>query len=119
MYLISSLYYFIILTLNFGLNGLSLNFRKNPKRLFEINALLVLILFCSLRFFVGNDYEGYYQGYNTLLRKNFEFSSVYWEPGFFTLARISAVFNDSGYIFLIGFSSVLTFSFLYKALKDR
>jgi hypothetical protein len=114
---ISSIYYLVVLILNFGLNALSFNFRKNTQRLCENAALLVLIIFCSFRFFVGNDYEGYYQGYNVLLRSNFDFSRLYWEPGFYILARISSIFNETGYIFLIGISSVLTFSFLYKALK--
>lgn len=79
----------------------------------------MIVVFCSLRFFVGNDYKGYYRSYNYLLNQNPDLTDFFWEPGFFYIAKFLTVFGDIGYIFLLFVSSAITFIFIYVALKEQ
>ncbi|WP_288614061.1 EpsG family protein [uncultured Bacteroides sp.] len=81
------------------------------KLLFLVLSFLIVSMFCGLRFFVGNDYGGYYYifrncrlGYPTRI-----------EPSFFLLNKI---FSNStyGYIYVLFVSSVITVWLLYKLL---
>ncbi len=96
------------------------NYEKTASRrnkFWLIASYLCIVLFCGLRFYVGNDYANYVNGYYTI--KDWDGLNIYlWEPAYYLL---NLIFLDcyGGYVYVMAISSAITYFFLYKALKDR
>jgi hypothetical protein len=88
---------------------------KKYKVFFRSLAFIVIVLFCGLRFFVGNDYGGYYYSFQTIAKYNFSFFEQLWEPGIYLLVQI---FKNSkiGYFFFLFTCSFITYIFIFQAL---
>lgn len=88
---------------------------KKNKVYFYSLAFIVIVLFCGLRFFVGNDYSGYYYNFQRISTYNLSFFEQRWEPGIYLIIQI---FENSkiGYFFFLFTCSVITYIFIFKAL---
>lgn len=85
---------------------------------YYILSLTTIILFCGLRFFVGNDYYDYYNIFQDVSRYNQSFFEQRWEPGIFILIQI---FKNSkiGYFFFLLTCTIITYIFIFKALAHK
>lgn len=109
-YPLSLLYYLLALALTYYFARRYETEKKNKtQNLFF--SFLVVFLFCALRFWVGNDYVGYYE--------TFKESTPEWEirvePSFWLLNRFFSGFAY-GYLGVFAFSSFLSLFFVYKIL---
>jgi hypothetical protein len=88
---------------------------KKNKTFFYGLAFIVIILFCGLRFFVGNDYSGYYYNFQRISTYNLSFWKQRWEPGIYVITQI---FKNCkvGYFFFLFTCSLLTYIFIFKTL---
>lgn len=88
---------------------------KKNKIYFYCLAFIVIILFCGLRFFVGNDYSGYYYNFQRISIYNLSFIEQRWEPGIYLITQI---FKNSkiGYFFFLFTCSLITYIFIFKTL---
>ena len=88
---------------------------KQKRNLFCILSLLVIVLFCGLRFFVGNDYHNYFYSLQAISKYNLSFFEQRWEPGTYLLSQFFQ-FSNIGYIYVLFISSLLTYVFTFRAL---
>lgn len=88
----------------------------NKKKKLFFSSYLFVLLFCVFRFFVGNDYSGYYDGFKLI--QSYEENVLLWEPGFYLLNRLFS-YSDIGYLYTIGISSFITISFLFLAVWNE
>jgi len=74
-------------------------------------SFIIIFLFCSLRFYVGNDYGGYVR-----IFEDAKFGRLsYIEPGFYFLNKFFT-FSKIGYLYVITASSFMTLLFLFKVM---
>lgn len=88
---------------------------KSNRILYLLFSFSIIAIFCGIRFFVGNDYVGYYNGFS-LIHKNSEFvEKLRWEPG---IIFIIWIFKSSpiGYIPFLFVCTVITYFFIFKTL---
>lgn len=91
-------------------------FKHEKNRNFYYNlSLMTIILFCGLRFFVGNDYYDYYKIFQDASKYNLSFIEQRWEPGIYLIVQI---FKNSqiGYFLFLFTCTVITYIFIFKAL---
>ncbi len=88
---------------------------KKDKVFFYSLAFIVIVFFCGLRFFVGNDYIGYYNNFKTISIYNLSFIEQLWEPAIYLLTQF---FKNSkiGYFFFLFTCTLITYIFIFKAL---
>lgn len=85
------------------------------KKTWLILSFLLVVSFCALRFYVGNDYANYVTGFYGI--KQFYGANVYfWEPAYFILNRIF-LNCYAGYIYVFASATLISFIFLFKTLN--
>ena len=87
------------------------------KQLWLLLSYVCVTGFCAIRFYVGNDYINYVDGFNSI--RQFGGINIYfWEPAYFLLNKI---FIDcyAGYVYVFAIASIVSFGFLFKALINR
>ena len=112
----SLLFYCSALFLSLLFAFISDNFKNNKNKLFFcILSFLVIVLFCGLRFFVGNDYEGYFHHFAHIRKYDLNFFEQRFEPGSYIIAL---VFKNSkiGYFLYLFTCTIITYIFIFKAL---
>lgn len=108
--------YSLALLLSFFFASMSDNCKSKKYKLFYYSlSFMVIVLFCGLRFFVGNDYAGYFHGFNSIRTYDLGFFEQKWEPGNYFIV---SVFKNSkiGYFFFLFTSTLITYFFIFKAL---
>lgn len=119
MYFLSATYYSLLLIISLFLIDFSKRFSEHKRNFIIRIAIFLIIIFCGLRFFVGNDYSSYYKTYRSILTFNPDFAKLIWEPGFYLLAKGATYFGEIGYVVLFFSSTIITFYFIYSALRDQ
>ncbi|MGN8226122.1 EpsG family protein [Gracilimonas sp. BCB1] len=119
MYILSATYYSVLLIISLYLIDLSKRAKGESRNLIQHTSIFFIIAFCGLRFFVGNDYDGYYRSFKHLLNYSPGLTEFYWEPGFYYLAKALTRFGEIGYFYLLLISSIVTFILIYIALKEQ
>lgn len=90
---------------------------KKKKYFWLISSYLLVVSFCALRFYVGNDYANYVDGFYSI--KQFHGTNIYfWEPAYFLLNRIF-LNCYAGYIYVFCIASLISYYFIFKALCYR
>ena len=90
--------------------------KQGQNRIFYRNlSLMVIILFCGLRFFVGNDYYEYFRGFQSISKYNLSFLEQRWEPGIYVLTQIFKK-SQFGYFLFLFSCNVITYIFIFKVL---
>lgn len=101
----------LILTMTFA----HLYEKGKKQNLYIILSYLTTICFCGFRFFVGNDYYGYYHLFHVL--KNGMSWQYVCEPSFALLNYIFG-FSTIGYFYVLFLSTIITYFFIFRTLKD-
>lgn len=78
---------------------------------------MTTLFFCGVRFYVGNDYDGYYN-YFQIIRTYPGLAWVIVEPGFGALNRLFS-FSPIGYTYVLFVSSAITFFITYYLLAKQ
>ncbi len=87
--------------------SLGVFYDKSKDRIFLYIIVLLLFIFCGLRYYVGNDYENYIDTFNTI-KSGYD---SYVEPGFYILNKAFASLPD-GHFFVfavISFATILLY----------
>ena len=80
-------------------------------------SFVIIFIFLSLRFDYGNDYFGYYKGFQEINRfVNFDLfdKELHYEPGWIVLCIL---FKQLGFFWMVAFLSFLYCYILYKLIK--
>ncbi len=89
---------------------------KKEQRKFLILSFLVTFLFCALRFWVGNDYIGYYETFFASMNGDYDLTRA--EPGYYFLNKIFS-FTNYGFFFTLATASFITIAITYKVLVTK
>lgn len=97
---------------------LARGYEKSPdhtlkKKLYLLSVFLFVLFFCGFRFFVGNDYGGYVEGF--YLIQKYESNVTLWEPAYYYLNYMFSDL-DTGYWSVIFVSSFISCFFLFITL---
>ncbi len=116
-HLSSFLWYIGVLVLSYIFASRAERSKNDNKRRWNFFvSYLIVVSFCALRFFVGNDYYNYYASFNLI--QKYEENVLLWEPGYYYLNLLFS-YSDIGYLYVIGICSVITFSFLFAAVWNK
>ena len=74
-------------------------------------SFLTIFVFCSLRFFVGNDYEGYFFTFNDIR----DGKGTYMELGFYLVNNFFS-FSEVGYLYVFALTNFLFLFLMFKTL---
>lgn len=93
-------------------------YEKSPlgglkRKLYLLSVFLFVLFFCSFRFFVGNDYDGYVKGF--YLIQQYGSNVMLWEPGYYWLNDLFST-HAVGYWYVFFISSFISCFFLFIAL---
>lgn len=90
---------------------------KRNKYIWLLVTYVIVVGFCSLRYYVGNDYIRYVEGFY-LINEYHKENVMLWEPAYFAL---NYLFSDyyAGYLYVFAISSAISFFFIFKALCHR
>lgn len=110
----SSLLYYLSFALISFLFGYAYEKAQNKGLKYKYFMLLFLSVFliCSMRYYVGNDYPSYIDGFLNI--QTYEENIFFWEPGYYFINRFFS-FSDIGYLYVFAFSSFISFFFLFKS----
>ena len=89
---------------------------EEKRKKFFLMSYFTVLAFCAFRFFVGNDYTGYYQGFKLI--QTYEENVMLWEPAYYLLNRIFS-FSDIGYLYVVGTCSFITITLLFSAVWNE
>ena len=88
--------------------------RYKNGQIFIIISFFIVFLFCALRFYVGNDYDGYFTGFHIL--RSDGYNSLGWEPSYYFLNKLFS-FSPIGYIYVLTISSLISTLFIFFSFK--
>lgn len=74
-------------------------------------SFLSVLLLCGLRFFVGNDYDGYFDIFHWVK----EGRDVYVETGYYFINRVFS-YSNIGYIYVLFVACLITLCFIFKVM---
>ncbi len=87
------------------------NINKLNEKLGYFFAYFSIVIFSSLRFFVGNDYDGYFDNFYTIKQGY----GSYMEFGFVFINKFFS-FSEVGYLYVVLLSSIMTWFFVFKVI---
>lgn len=90
--------------------------KKTSDKIFLVLSYLTTVCFCGFRFFVGNDYWGYYNLFWNLKQGLFPWYLI-CEPSFAGL-NLLFIHSQIGYFYALFAATILTYFFIYKSLRD-
>ena len=92
-------------------------YERTHRRGYWIGSFLTTLFFCGFRFYVGNDYDGYFNYFQTICT----YPDVSWyivEPAYVALNLLFS-FSPIGYFYVLFVSSAITFSIVYYLLAKQ
>ena len=90
--------------------------KKTSDKIFLVLSYLTTVCFCGFRFFVGNDYWGYYNLFWNLKQGLFPWYLI-CEPSFAGL-NLLFIHSQIGYFYALFAATIITYFFIYKSLRD-
>ncbi len=112
----TAFYYTIALFFAFNFAFIAENSKsKKNKQLFILLTFIFIVFFNGFRFFVGNDYSGYYYNFQRLNRYKLNFFEQRWEPAIYLIASIFKK-SSIGYLPFLFTCTFITYIFIFKTL---
>lgn len=113
------IYILIILLIGFIVAGIKYSGYEKKWTLFDVSVILILIIFASIRFNVGTDYQSYYYIYNYIVSSDFSvdaYHATHQEFGYYIVSWLTKKFFDSPYA-IFWLSSILIYIPIYVRMK--
>lgn len=90
--------------------------QKKYKRIYRLLSMLSVIIFCSIRFYVGNDYSNYVSLFQQQSRFVTGFLDQSHELVIYLIIKIFSSIQ-AGYIYMFASFSIITYTILFELLK--